>query len=79
MCMPSDISGESSGFRMLAWPLVEEQAPARGVVWDVVTRRGLVGVMLGRHRSGSRGWLTCFSGSWPGFSRGVGQDMVMRR
>lgn len=37
-------------FRMLAWPLGEEDIPTRPVGLDVVTRKGgMVGVMLGSH------------------------------
>lgn len=44
------------GFRMLAWSPEEEEAPARDVGQEVVTRRGrVVGVMLDRHRQGGGG------------------------
>lgn len=37
-------------FRMLAWPLMEEEDTFRGMSWVVVTRKGgIVGVMLGRY------------------------------
>lgn len=38
------------GFRMLARPLVEEEASDRGVGWDMVARRGeKIGVILDSH------------------------------
>lgn len=53
------------GFRMLAWPLVEEEVSSRVLAQDMVPR---VGVKLGRHR---KSWedLTWCSGCWPGLCR----------
>lgn len=53
MCVVSDLFEDPLGFRMLAWLMVGQKASARGMVCDMVSRRGeVVGVLLSRHRWG---------------------------
>lgn len=54
------------GFRVLAWPLVEEETSDRGMSWGMVARRGeAIGVILGSHTKSERG-LNWGTGCWPG-------------